>query len=198
MWTPLAFISGLHFVTFMLGCEWLLQVSFLFWVYIYIYIYIYPGGFRPDRRARSFSAKPMRTWIKSEHMRCLCGGFEATLKRKSAYTMPLQRVWTESDICNACAAESCQNAADLKRKSAYAMPVQRIFAWVASARVPQGRYGSKGAVFVGACKTHTFSWKVIVFYPDGSTLCSKTCLVGPPYVIFQSLYIYNVILQMVE
>ena len=55
---------------------------------------------------------------------CLCSGLEATLKRQSAYAVPVQRIWCESDhMWYPCSGFE----ATLKRKSAYAVPVQRIW-----------------------------------------------------------------------
>ena len=57
-------------------------------------------------------------------MQYLCSGFEATWKRKSAYAVPVQRIWCESEhmryLCSGFEATS-------KRKSAKAVPVQRIW-----------------------------------------------------------------------
>jgi len=70
-------------------------------------------------------------------MRYLCSGFEAILKRKSAYAVPVQRIWCESEhmqyLCSGfeikieAKVSKCGTcAADLVRKSPYAVPVQRI------------------------------------------------------------------------
>jgi len=44
----------------------------------------------------------------SEHMRCLCSGFEATLKQKPANAMPVHSFDAKVSICDAGAADWCE------------------------------------------------------------------------------------------
>ena len=114
----------------------------VFWILRFL-LDSYPGGLRPDRRARSFSAK--RRWIynevaakvsicgtcaadlkrhgsESQHMRCLCSGFGAKVSICGTCAADLQRHRSESQqrryLCSGFGANvticgAC--AADLKR-----------------------------------------------------------------------------------
>ena len=80
------------------------------------YIELNPGGLRPDRRARSFSAK--RRWIYNEVAAkvSICGTCAADSLRMSLYAVPVQRICAKSaaggganvTICGACAADLCE------------------------------------------------------------------------------------------